>query len=186
MHSRLSVKEGGGGEGGQRRGRRGVFVACRAIPTQGDRSRTSGGQSQSRHSLPRPRAGDRLRSKPGDSLEGHRKGSPEKGQGRDRLASQGEAPLTRRGSVPRALSGKSVDRAYTLLTGPPQSRRLIPGLPLRPPSPTLENKEPAPAQPCLVRCDSEGSPLASWDRDVCTQTWVMDITASSRDHCGFP
>lgn len=43
-----------------------------ALLTQGDRSRMSGGQSQSRHSPPRPCAGDHLHSMLGDSLRGHK------------------------------------------------------------------------------------------------------------------
>lgn len=59
--------------GGRQRGRQGVITACEVIPTQEDRSRTSGSQSQSRHSPPRPCAGDHLHSRPGDSLRDTRK-----------------------------------------------------------------------------------------------------------------
>lgn len=68
-------------------GGRGVIIAWEAVPTQGDRSRTSGSQSRSHHSPPRPCAGDRLHSTPGDSLRGHKEVSPEKGQGWHRPAS---------------------------------------------------------------------------------------------------
>lgn len=76
MHSKLFVKEREKGGGRVEEGEGGVRTACEGIPTQGDRSHTSGGQSQSRHSLPRPCAGDHLHSMPGDSLRGHKQVQP--------------------------------------------------------------------------------------------------------------
>lgn len=67
-HSGIFVKERGVG---RREGGRGVVTAREVVPTRGDRSRRSGGRSQSRHSPPRPCAGDHLHSRPGDSLRGH-------------------------------------------------------------------------------------------------------------------
>lgn len=52
--------------------RRRAAVSVRGLPTQGDRSRMSGSQSQSRHSPPRPGAGNHLHSRPDDSLEGQK------------------------------------------------------------------------------------------------------------------
>lgn len=69
-HSGIFVKERGVG---RREGGRGVVTAREVVPTRGDRSHRSGGRSQSRHSPPRPCAGDHLHSRPGDSLRGHRR-----------------------------------------------------------------------------------------------------------------
>lgn len=76
MHSELLVKERREGRREVEAGKEGVTIAREAIPTQGDRSRTSGGRSQSRHSLPHPCAGDHLHSTPGDSLRGHKEVQP--------------------------------------------------------------------------------------------------------------
>lgn len=69
-HSGIFVKERGVG---RREGGWSVTTALEAVPTQGDRSRRSGGRSQSHHSPPRPCAGGHLHSRPCDSLKGHKK-----------------------------------------------------------------------------------------------------------------